>query len=375
MKSECFVDQIRKFLEWPYDAVEKGKARMSALFDEQGPDYLPLIFTVEIPELTTFVTFDRKELFYDPDKMACEQLWFAAVHLRSGSDAQPVIRVNTGCGTVPSILGLTQQIFTDAMPWLQEHLTKEEIIRFEIPEDISQLGLMPHTKHVIEFYREHLPGMPIYVNDTQGPMDIAHLIRGDEIFYDPYDDPEFTDHLMNLSVEAYIKVTEYIKSLTGEPHSTGYHQPFYMAKGGVRVCEDTSTLFSPDLIDRFIIPYTKRVCDHFGGAFIHYCGKNDYFLEAILANVPSCKYINLGNPEKHDIVDVIRRIKKAGKVYFGMASRPEGQSLEAYFRTILGALDGERSGLIFQPVLTPEERSEPARIMDLYHKIQDELLD
>jgi hypothetical protein len=91
--------------------------------------------------------------------------------------------------------------------------------------------------------------------------------------------------------------------------------------------------------------------------------------------VPSCKYINLGNPEKHDIVDVIRRIKKAGKVYFGMASRPEGQSLEAYFRTILGALDGERSGLIFQPVLTPEERSEPARIMDLYHKIQDELLD
>ncbi len=372
--NHLYITRISHLLKEIPNTVRTGKRRMERLFSTPGPDYLPLLFGVPVPEKKDFPEFDRRELFYDIDKMACEQFWYALSLARSGSDAQPVIRPQTGTGTAASIFGLEQDILPDALPWLQQHLTKQQIIDFKLPDDVSQLGLMPHIKKIIEFYQEHLPQLPIYVADTQGPFDLAHLVYGDAIFTEIYDDPAFMKHLMELVTNAYIKITEYLKKLTGEPLNSGYHNPFYMVAGGVRVCEDTTTLLSPDLIDEYVIPYTNRVLDHFGGGFIHYCGRNDHLLNAVLTRVPGCKYINLGNPDKHDMSDVLRRVKNAGKVYYGAPERPKGQSLEDFFRSTLSALDGDRRGLILSASFDSQEVKNPQTLIDLYHRLQDELL-
>ncbi len=368
------IKNVAPLIRLPSPTMDAGKHRMAALVSPVDADYLPLVFGVDIPEQKTFPTFDRRELFYDMDKMACEQAWGALGTLRSGSDGQPTIRVNTGAATVCSIFGLDQEILTDTPPWLQRHLAKDQIKKFEVPEDVSRLGLMPYIREIYEFYRKHLPGVPTYIADTQGPFDLAHLIYGDAIFYDVHDDPGFVRHLCELATQAYIRTTEYMKQITGETRDQAYHSCFFMAAGGVRCCEDTSTLLSPDSIDEFVRPYTNRALDHFGGGFIHYCGKNDHLMDVILNEMPNCRYFNLGNPEKHDFIDVLRRVKKTGKVYVGGPSRIKGQALETYFQMVLTALDGERRGLILMPDLTAEERGQPAMVMDLWRRLQDRLM-
>ncbi len=52
----------------------------------------------------------------------------------------------------------------------------------------------------------------------------------------------------------------------------------------------------------------------------------------------------------------------------------KGQALEAYFRMILTALDGERRGLILVPDLTAEELGQPGMVVDLWHQLQDQLM-
>jgi hypothetical protein len=372
--TQSWIEQARQLMRWPVESVERGKKRFEDLFSNQGSDYLPLVLAVPVPELSAMPRFNYRESFFDPEKMAISQAADALARARSGSDAQPTIRPNTGVGTVISVFGLSQEILPDAMPWPKEHLSKEQIADLEPIEDVSNVELMVHIKKIVEFYQTHLPEFPITVFDTQGPFDIAHLVRGDQIFYDFHDDVGFLRHLMELSTNAYIRAAEYAKKLIGEVPNQAYHTGMFLSAAGVRVCEDTSVLIGPRELEQFVLPYTHRVMDYFGGGYVHYCGRNDHLLDMIIEQMPACRYLNLGNPDLHDIVDVIRRLSRAGKVYCGGIHRQKGETLEAYFRRLLSALDGKRFGLILVAKLTPEESAEPQSVIDLYHRLQDELL-
>ena len=203
--------------------------------------------------------------FFEKEKMLVEQLWSALTANRGESDSQISIRANLGTGFIPTVFGLEETVTEDKMPWLKEHLTKEEILNFSLPEDISNSGLMPRAIGYINYYKDILPpDIHIYLPDTQGPLDIAHLIRGNQIFTDFYDDPEFVHRLMQLSTEAYIKVSLLMKRTIGEKCNSGYHGGLYMAGGGVRMCEDTTTLLSPEIVKEFVSPYISKALKPFG---------------------------------------------------------------------------------------------------------------
>jgi len=86
------IQKISPLLSWPSASVDTGRKRMTDLFSEQGPDYLPIVFGADVPEKAAYPNFNRRELFYEIDKMACEQFWGALSAVRSGSDIQPAIR-------------------------------------------------------------------------------------------------------------------------------------------------------------------------------------------------------------------------------------------------------------------------------------------
>jgi len=369
------VERVKPFLQRvDSQAIETGRQRMEKQFSGQESDYLPIIFDVDFNRPEGFPQFNYAEQYADPDKMAYELLWGQIPTALAGSDAQLALRANTGTGTVPSVFGLQQEILPDAMPWPKERLSRRQVSDFQLADDISQAGVMPHVREIIEFYRQHLPEVPLFVCDTQGPFDVAHLMYGDEIFTELYDDPPFCHHLMRLATDAYVKVTEYLKSLSGEAHDHGYHANMYMTRCGVRMCEDTTTLLSRPQIEQFVMPYVNQAMQHFGGGWTHYCGKNDHLLDCLIEQAPHCRAVNFGNPEMHDMPHVIARLVKAGKLYCGAVVRNDGEDLRAYFRRVLEPLDGRRWGLILMADLTEEERKEPRKVMDTWHAVQDEIL-
>jgi hypothetical protein len=74
---------------------------------------------------------------------------------------------------------------------------------------------------------------------------------------------------------------------------------------------------------------------------VHFCGHNLHLLEALLG-MENVRGLNFGNPEKYNMEEVLRRIAKAGKVYYGGIPRNNDEDHRAYFSRLYAAATDSR---------------------------------
>ncbi|MCM8769029.1 MAG: hypothetical protein NC911_05050 [Candidatus Omnitrophica bacterium] len=369
-------EQLRQLLSLIETATDqKGLAqsrkRQEAVWLGKESDYLPWLLTGPVPERGKFPHYNLREQFYDPEKMLWEQLWTALAVLRGKSDAVPSVRVSFGTGFLASVFGLKQMVFPDKMPWLQERLSKKQILALspEKLEPIEEKGLMPECHRYIKIYQDYLKGtvVRIYLPDTQGVFDLAHLVYGDDLFYQLYDDFSFVEHLLTLTAYVYRRASEIIKGWIGEPATAGFHGgTLYLAGCGVRSCEDTTTLISPGLVEK-VLPIALQAVAPFGGWF-HFCGDGRTLLDKLL-QAREVRGINFGNPEKYDWITTLQKIASAGKVYSGSIPRKEGENLVSYCRRVVSYLPG-KGNLILTGGLFPGE--DPGEAVAVWQTSQEE---
>jgi hypothetical protein len=319
-----------------------------AVWEGRSPGEQPLLFSTELPKTATtgsWPTFTTREIHFDRDKMLITGMIGMASAALGGMQSVPSIRANMGCSIFPSLFpGVLPQLFDDdRMPWITEHLDKETIKKLR-PRDIKltdefKLGL-DHMAYMAEMLEG--TGAYVYPMDLQDAVDIAHLVYGDDFFYDLYDDPDFINHLLDLSCRAVeIGITECLRII---PHAdtvvTHYNQlAMPRSGGGIKFSEDTSTLLSPEHIEAYTIPSLKRQLEFSGGGYVHFCGHNTHLFDAIL-ELDAVRGLNFGNPEKYDMEEVLRRLAKAGKVYYGTIPQQADETYEAYFsRLLISATD------------------------------------
>ncbi|NPV80088.1 MAG: hypothetical protein HPY52_07380 [Firmicutes bacterium] len=376
------LEYVLSLLQPDISQIEAGRTRQAAVWRGEEPDYAPILLPgVQVPEKAGWPDYNYKEQFYDPEKMLIAHLWGLISQARSAGDGQLSMRPNLGTGFIPTVFGLEQGVFEDKMPWLKEHLPKEKILSLS-PDDFNEenvkgSGLVPRALEYIAFFKEKLNGKAhVHLSDTQGSWDIAHLVYGDGIFTEIYDDPDFVHHLLRLATAAYISVTKVLKRAVGEDLSSGYLFNLYMGDGGVRCSEDTATLLSRKVFNEFVAPYIASVLRPFGGGWVHFCGSGHQFLED-LVKIPEVKAINFGNPERYEYETVMGLVLDNGKFYIGGFPRLAGESLRRYFERILRPLAdrGTRRGIIFTPAKADFlDDEEPAMAFDLWHVIQDEII-
>ncbi len=341
MKEKHDLTAVKELLEdIDYERIDLAKKRQAAVWKHEIPDKYPIILgaplTKSQEELLPNPNF--KEAFYDEDLMLTGQLRGAFCMANSGSDGVPSVRANMGTGVLVSCYGKNQLVFEDKMPWLKEHLTKEELTKIN-PGDIHVGGDFERGLNHIKKFNEVLSGLiPTYCLDTQGPLDIAHLLFGDDLFMEFYDDPQFVHHLMEVSLELIIKCTEIVKDLTGEAADEIVHSnSLYADNMGIRICEDTTAVIGPDIIDEFAMPYTERLVNHFGGAWIHYCGRHDHLTKRIceISNVRGINFGHIANHEQDHIFEQdMEEVKKGGKVYYGNWPFKPGENREDYMKRL-----------------------------------------
>jgi len=237
MKPESRIKKILSLLEPDFEVTEKGKQRQLLVGRNESTDYLPLLLQdVPVPERekycqpkTPYCQYNFKEQFYDKRKMLFEQLFGLISITRGNSDAQLTVSARMEAAFLLSVLELKQEIFEDKDPWLQERLSKEEISKLkpEDLEDISEKGLMPQTLEYISYFKKILgKKVSVYVDYTWGPFSLAHLIRGDNIFTDLYDDSGFVKHLMEITTQLYVKGSALLKEKVGEALNECRHGKF-----------------------------------------------------------------------------------------------------------------------------------------------------
>lgn len=354
MKLENEIKEMVEKIEKYSCKIKRNKEKQEYVWKNKKTE-IPIILNKIDEKIKNYPDFNLKETFYEPEKMLYMQLKSIVYYVSEYSDCCPSIRFNFGTGFIPSIFGLESEIFEDKMPWLKKHLSKEKIkkIKFDDFEKIEYMGLMKNISVYLEVYKKHLSeSIKIYLPDTQGPFDIAHLIRGDEIFTDIYDDFEFFEHLLEISTYVYIKVTEKLKEIIGEDFEKSYHGGFYyIDKGGIRICEDSTTLISPKHLET-ILTYTQKCLKYFGGGWIHFCGKAEHLFN-LICEIPEATGINFGNPEKYDFKYVFKKLNEKNKVYLGNVPRKENETWKDYLKRVYEICEGRN--LILIPSLKENE--------------------
>ncbi len=114
-------------------------------------------------------------------------------------------------------------------------------------KDNIKLGLYNYS------YSYGNPGVGV-AGATIGTMLNANDIRGMEnIMVDMLDAPEFAHRLLSIITDKIISWIEYTKEVCGEP------------KEGVFIGDDGAANLSPATYEEFLLPYQKRIKEHFGG--------------------------------------------------------------------------------------------------------------
>ena len=259
----------------------------------------------------------------------------------------------------------------------KEELFKEEILDKD-PDDVLVAGDMERALEYMAYFQKKLNSKGyVFCADIQGPFDTAHLVYGDQVFYDIYDDPDFTHHLLKLSTRAIIVSLEAMKEVNGEKRGESYHyNELYMSTGGMKSSEDTTTLIAPDQIKEFSLPYLQECFEAMEGGYVHYCGKNDALFE--FAVKKECvRGVNFGNPDMHTYEDIIKMCHEEGKVYYGSWTVNDNEkTYEDYFKRILEPLKDNKKGMIFtcSANLFKKDNDNPytaEEIVDLWYELQE----
>ena len=345
----CLLDRIEKKRVF----ISNGKEKIADVLEGIPVDALPLIFVTERNHLAQEeMPYDREEQFYSKEKM----LWAQLVNIEAcaGREFNSPLCLRPDFGTIfiPSLLGLEYKVFKDTYPCLTNHLTKDEIRSFQMPE-LRKSEMMQRAIEYIQYFKQNIPDwIHVYLPDTQGPFDIAHLIFGNNIFYEIHDDPEFVHTLMRISTDLYKDTTIILKEVIGESLNSCYHgnakfRGIFMRIGGIRIAADSATLISPQHINEFVIPYDREVLQYFGGGFVHFCGKNEHLLDAYIC-INEVRAVNLGQPEMYDSTSIMSKFLRSGKVYFGRWPKNSNENYEQYIYRMIKASDGGKKGLLLQ---------------------------
>ena len=291
-------------------AAEVEKLHVDAMHYAEIPR-IPL--SIEFPADETFVRFPYTEVFKDPEKMLYNELvslndsvWN---HVRLQDDYPLQIRPNYGVGLISSLFGAEIAVKDGMMPWVI-HMKDESAFRKAIATGIPDLtgGLAGRVTEAYEVFQEYLKPYPkctaaIHLTqpDMQGPFDNLDLLRGEDIFYDLYDDPQMVCEALDVISDTMIAYQQSLPKLNDRAGEDCYYIHRAIYGGNILLKLDTETaMLSEVMFEEFCRPYNQRVLEALGGGSIHFCGGGfDWHARQIPKH--DIMSVNFGNPERQDL--------------------------------------------------------------------------
>ncbi|MBI4556813.1 MAG: hypothetical protein HY706_04455 [Candidatus Hydrogenedentes bacterium] len=347
--------------------LEEKIHRHEAFWRGEGPS----LILIPGPEPAGSVNYAQQSA--DPRLMWEYEVNRARAVIDWPTDGIPTARPNLGVVFIPAIAGQNYRLRDGQMPWPGEPLT-EEAIRAVCDVDVSRSEMMGRAATFYACHRESGEHNVIaYHPDTQGVFDIAHMLYGKGIFYDVIDDARghWVHELLDTCLDLYIRVSRHLKQLLDQSSTTMIHghataQGVYLPHAGVRVSEDTATLFSPRTIEEVIMPYVERAAMPFGGAFAHFCGRCEFLFEQ-LCRSSWIRAIDLQHG-MHDPRWLLERCAESRTVLYSRIEAQDGETWPDYTRRLAGLVKETGARCVLRPTVYPAHREECAAMRDLWHE-------
>jgi len=214
-------------------------------------------------------------------------------HLEMGDDLLPSVRVQFGTGQVAAAFGCELQHLDNDLPAVASHpITSPDLIR-TWPKASLAKGWYPKLRDWTEVFLENLPdGMVIQHPDIQSPFNTAHLVRGNDILLDFYDDPAAVEQLLDLVTDSMLDIVPGLKAMLAEharkvlgaiPYDQWFFDWGVLWKGAARISNCSLHMISPAFYRDYVLPRDHRLAAALGGLRVHYCGTAAPVLHDILS--------------------------------------------------------------------------------------------
>jgi hypothetical protein len=246
----------------------------------------------------------------DYDAMLLQQFGACSAVLAQGGGARLCVRCNYGTGILPLLFGCELFVMdrqTNTLPTTKP-LASVDWIRALLDAGVPEIrgGLVDK---VFESARRFLDAMArypaigrhvtLYHPDAQGPIDLAELIWGSDIFYAFYDDPDLLNGLLKLVTNTYAAFMRKWFEVVPPSGPVSVHWGL-THKGRLMIRNDSMMNLSAQTYAQFIRRHDQKLLDMFGGGAIHFCGRGDHYIEE-LSKLRGLTGINLSQPHLNDM--------------------------------------------------------------------------
>lgn len=278
--------------------------------------------TIEWPSISVNQALDAHEL------MVLQQLSYSSAELAAGSGSLLNARANYGTGILSSIFGAEVFWMEDVMNTLPTTRPLDggtDAIKCLLEKDVPDLtaGFGGRCFEIEKYFVQLFKNYPriskhvhIYHPDLQGPMDIAELLWGSQLFLALIDTPDIVHSLLKRITETYRKFIHQWEETVPPQDGVTTHWGM-LIKGQIMLRDDSAMNLSPEIFETFIKPYDQQLLSDLGGGAIHFCGRGDHYIHHI-ADMRAVSAVNMSQPECNDMEHIFQCTVDKGIALIGL---------------------------------------------------------
>lgn len=190
-----------------------------------------------------------------------------------------------GAMLISAIYGLDVHYFKDNWPSTNtaDHLTKEQLAAMG-PIDLDNNPAFQELMGQMDYIEGKWGKVSGYLN-YQGVLNNALRLRGQEIFLDMFDDPDFVHHLFSHIADTMVRAA---KRVQARQRASGFDVDLLSNSDCV------INMISADMYEEFVLPYDIAISKEFQHFGIHTCNWNATPYIHKLKKIEKMGYIDMG---------------------------------------------------------------------------------
>lgn len=190
---------------------------------------------------------------------------------------------------VPALFGVTFRFTESEAPWpVARQLSREEARALRVPE-IENTWPMSRLIEDMDWLEKQF-GYVVGDFNTDGVLNTALHLRGQQFFLDLQEDPELVSHLCTVIMQTQCHVAEYVRRRTGAC-SVGVNRSIVNVDRAIYVHANCSVqMISPKLYARTLLGFDCALAERLRPYGIHHCGNNMHLFAEIYARTGAVFY-------------------------------------------------------------------------------------
>lgn len=277
----------------------------------------------------------------DIDLMVLSELAGCSAALADGGRAPLNVRCNYGTAIMPLLFGCELFVMpreTSTLPTAVPFHSDDDVRRLldaGVPDVRTGLGgrLFDTAERflaVFEAYPAVGRNVTLYHPDVQGPVDIAEMVWGSEMFYAFIEQPDLVKQFLAMLTDTY---TAFMAAWFDLVPPTPEFSPHWglVHKGPLMLRNDSLMNLSGEMYVEFVRPVDQPLFDSFDGGAVHFCGRGDHYIEA-MCQMDGLTAINMSQPELNDMEVIFRNTVDKGIKLVGLG----GMDLDNVGRPLRG---------------------------------------